>query len=71
MADISDHATDREAEMLSDALAAQARAASKAPRQVGEGCCLNPACAEDFGGDMVRLYCGPKCATARGRSFKN
>lgn len=71
MADVSDLATDREMENLADALAAQAIAASKAPRPTGQGSCLNPQCAEDFGDDMQRLYCGPKCAASHARFSRN
>ncbi|MBF9235547.1 hypothetical protein [Microvirga alba] len=62
MADIFDRASEREMMNLDQALKAQRAKAEATPRRQGTGCCQNPACGEDFEGDMMRLFCGPKCA---------
>jgi len=62
MADVFDHATDREFLDREQALQAQAAAAAATPRPVPLGYCLNPKCGEPFAPGDERLFCGRECA---------
>lgn len=67
MTDVIDQAAAREQLNLEQAMQAQREQAKFTPHPKPQGFCLNPLCAEDFGGDLYRLFCGPQCAAEHAR----
>lgn len=62
MTDIIDQAQHFEALNLAQSLRIQAAIAANTVRPAAAGHCLNSDCAEPFGPDPARLFCGPSCA---------